>query len=321
MGNRYRNAVVFGGSGFIGRYIVRRLAKTGARVVIPCRHPGKATFLRSAGAVGQIVPIAVDIHDDASVANAVAGADLVINLIGILAQGGRNSFDAVQHQAAARIARAAKAAGAKRFVQMSALGADAGSRSAYASSKAQGEQAVLAAFPGATIFRPSIVFGPEDGFFNRFAAMSQTLPFLPLVGGGVTRFQPVYVGDVADAVLAAVEGEAAQGQTYELVGPRTYSFKELIDFTLAQVGRPTKKRLSLGFGIAGLLGGILQNLPGKMLTADQVELLKSDNVASGAKPGLSDLGIQPTAVEVVVPTYLDKYRIGGRFTQPVSPAS
>lgn len=321
MVNRYRNAVIFGGSGFIGRYIVRRLAKTGCRVVVPSRHPGQATYLRSAGAVGQIVPIAVDIHDDQSVANAVAGADLVINLIGILAQSGRNSFEAVQHQAAARIARAAKAAGVRRFVQMSALGADASSRSAYATSKAQGEQAVLSAFPGATIFRPSIVFGPEDGFFNRFAAMSQTAPFLPLIGGGNTRMQPVYVGDVADAIVAAVETDGTEGKIYELAGPRTYTFKELIDLTLAQVGRPKKCTLSLGFGMAGLLGGILQNLPGQMLTADQVELLKTDNVVSGTKPGLTDLGVQPTAVEVILPTYLDKYRIGGRFTEPVSPAS
>jgi NADH dehydrogenase len=316
MGNRYSNAVVFGGSGFIGRYIVRRLAKTGARVVVPSRHPGQATYLRSAGNVGQVVPIAIDIHDDQSVATAVAGADLVVNLIGILAPGGRNSFDAVQHQAAARIARAAKAAGAKRFVQVSALGANAASNSSYATSKAAGEQAVLAAFPEATILRPSVVFGPDDQFFNRFAAMASTLPCLPLIGGGRTLMQPVYVGDVADAVLAVVEGEGAQGRTYELTGPRRYSFKELMQFTVNQIGRPGKCMVSLGFGLSGLLGSFLQLLPGKPLTADQVELLKVDNVASGKLPGLSDLGIEAQSIEVIVPTYLDKFRIGGRFTQP-----
>ncbi len=321
MGNRYSNAVVFGGSGFIGRYIVRRLAKTGARVVVPSRHPGQAAYLRSAGDVGQVLPIAIDINDDQSVATAVAGADLVVNLIGILAPSGRNSFDAVQHQAAARIARAAKAAGAKRFVQVSALGADAGSNSSYARSKAEGEKAVLAAFPEATILRPSVVFGPDDQFFNRFAAMGAGLPCLPLIGGGRTLMQPVYVGDVADAVLAAVEGEGAQGRTYELAGPRRYSFKELMQFTVNQIGRPNKCMISLGFGLSSLLGSFLQLLPGKPLTADQVELLKVDNVAGGTLPGLADLGIEAKAIELIVPTYLDKFRIGGRFTQPSDKAA
>ncbi|WP_114392425.1 complex I NDUFA9 subunit family protein [Oleisolibacter albus] len=312
---RYRGAVVFGGSGFLGRHIIQRLARTGCMIRVPSRHPGDANFLRTAGVPGQVVPIATNIQDDASVAAAVQGADLVINLIGILAPSGKSSFDAVQADAAGRIARAAKAAGVERLVQMSALGADAGSRSAYARSKAAGEQQVLAAFPDVTIFRPSIVFGPEDGFFNRFAQMATLLPFLPLIGGGHTRFQPVYVGDVADAVMAALATTESKGKTYELGGPRTYSFRELMELTLRQIGRPKKPLLSIGFGLASLQGAILEKLPGKLLTRDQVELLKRDNVVSGQLPGLADLGVSPTAAEVILPTYLDKFCLGGRFVR------
>ncbi|QJE71996.1 complex I NDUFA9 subunit family protein [Aerophototrophica crusticola] len=313
---RYRGAVVFGGSGFLGRHIIQRLAKTGCVIRVPSRHPADGFHLRTLGVPGQIVPLATNIHDDQVVAAAVEGADLVINLIGILAPSGKkNTFDAVQAEAAARIARAAKAAGVERYVHMSALGADANSASAYARSKAAGEQAVLAAFPEATIFRPSIVFGPSDNFFNRFAHMARVLPFLPLIGGGHTRFQPVYVGDVADAVMAALSTTESKGKTYELGGPFTYSFKELLQLTVREIGKPKKWMLNIPFGLAKLQGAILQYLPGKLLTPDQVELLKTDNVVSGRYPGLPDLGIDPTAAEVILPTYLDKFRIGGRYAQ------
>ncbi|OYQ32357.1 complex I NDUFA9 subunit family protein [Niveispirillum lacus] len=296
--------VVFGGSGFIGRHIVQRLARTGARIIIPSRHPGQVTPLRTAGEVGQIVPIAIDVNDDAAVAAAVAESDAVINLIGILAPSRGNGFEAVQHQAAARIARAAAAAGTRTFVQMSAIGADATSDSAYASSKGAGEAAVRAVFPGAVILRPSIVFGPGDGFFHRFGRMARILPFLPLIGGGHTRFQPVYAGDVADAVMVALNDPTCTGRTYELGGPRAYSFKELLDYVRRQAGVPGRWLVTLPFPIATLQATFMELLPGKPLTRDQVRLLRRDNVVSGSLPGLTDLGIMPTALELIVPTYL-----------------
>lgn len=296
--------VVFGGSGFIGRHIVQRLARAGAHVIIPSRHPGQMAALRTAGDVGQIVPIVADIGSDASIATAVTGADAVINLIGILAPSRGNGFDAVQHQAASRIARAARTAGARTFVQMSAIGADAASDSAYARSKGAGEAAVRAAFSDAVILRPSIVFGPGDGFFQRFGQMAKVLPFLPLIGGGHTKFQPVYAGDVADAVMAALTNPACAGRTYELGGPRAYSFRELLAYICRQAGVPNRCLLTLPFPIASIQATFMELLPGKPLTRDQVRLLRRDNVVSGTLPGLTDLGIVPTAVELVVPTYL-----------------
>lgn len=296
--------VVFGGSGFIGRHIVQRLARAGALILVPSRHPGQVATLRLAGEVGQIVPLVADINDDSSVAAAVAGADAVINLIGILAPSRGNGFDAVQHQAAARIARAARAAGARTFVQMSAIGADPASDSAYARSKGAGEAAVRGAFPDAVILRPSIVFGPGDGFFQRFGQMAKILPFLPLIGGGHTRFQPVYAGDVADAVMVALTDPACRGRTYELGGPRAYSFKELLRYICKQAGKPGRYLLPLPFPIATIQAAFMELLPGKPLTRDQVRLLRRDNIVSGSLPGLSDLGIVPTAVELLVPTYL-----------------
>lgn len=296
--------VVFGGSGFIGRHIVQRLARAGAHVIIPSRHPGQMAALRTAGDVGQIVPIVADIGSDASIATAVTGADAVINLIGILAPSRGNGFDAVQHQAASRIARAARTAGARTFVQMSAIGADAASDSAYARSKGAGEAAVRAAFSDAVILRPSIVFGPGDGFFQRFGQMAKVLPFLPLIGGGHSKFQPVYAGDVADAVMAALTNPACAGRTYELGGPRAYSFRELLAYICRQAGVPNRCLLMLPFPIASIQATFMELLPGKPLTRDQVRLLRRDNVVSGTLPGLTDLGIVPTAVELVVPTYL-----------------
>jgi uncharacterized protein YbjT (DUF2867 family) len=314
MSFRYRVATVFGGSGFIGRHLIKRLAKTGTIIRVATRHPSSANFLRTNGAVGQIIPIATNIHDDVSVAAAVRDADIVINLIGILYESGVNTFRGTQGEAPGRIARAAKAAGAQRFVQISAIGADAGSTAEYARSKAAGEQAVLKAFPEATILRPSIVFGPEDGFFNRFAAMARISPVLPLIGGGHTKFQPVYVGDVADAIMKVLENPATQGKTYELGGPQVYSFKEIMELVLAETRRKSFL-VPVPWGVAEFQGKILGKLPKPPLTLDQVELLKRDNVVAPGAATLQDLGINPTAVEVIIPTYLDRFRVGGRFSQ------
>jgi uncharacterized protein YbjT (DUF2867 family) len=314
MSFRYRVATVFGGSGFIGRHLIKRLAKTGTIIRVATRHPSSANFLRTNGAVGQIIPIAVNVNDEASVAAAVRDADIVINLIGILYESGVNTFRGTQGEAPGRIARAAKAAGAQRFVQISAIGADAGSSSEYARSKAAGEQAVLKAFPEATILRPSIVFGPEDNFFNRFAAMARIAPALPLIGGGHTKFQPVYVGDVAEAIMKALENPAAQGKIYELGGPQVYSFKEIMELVLAETRRK-RFLVPVPWSVAEFQGKILGKLPKPLLTLDQVELLKRDNVVAPGAATLNDLGVSPTAAEVIIPTYLDRFRVGGRFSQ------
>ena len=310
---------VFGASGFIGRYVVREIAKTGARVRAAVRRPERAGFLKPMGDVGQIAPVAANIRDDASVAAAVDGADTVINLVGILLSSGRQNFAGVQAEGAARVATAAKASGAKTFIQMSALGADPDSESEYASSKGIGEQRVLEAFPGATVFRPSVVFGPEDDFFNKFAALARLAPALPLIGGGHTRFEPVYVGDVADAVAAVAIAPEKGGRVFELGGPATYSFRELMEITLKEIDR---KRLlvPVPFPVAHVQAGLIELAtlvptllklgPTPPLTRDQVRLLRRDNVTSGDYPGLDDLGIDATALETIVPTYLRQYRRG-----------
>ena len=304
-------AVVFGGGGFIGRHLVRRLAKTGAVVRVPSRHPTWLAFLRTAGVVGQIVPELVGAYDDEELAATIQGADVVINLIGILAETRRNSFERIHAALPGRIAAAAASAGVRQLVQVSALGADAHSVSAYARSKAAGEEAVKAAFPQATIIRPSIVFGPEDQFFNRFAAMSQISPILPLIGGGHTRFQPVYVGDVADGIMKVLSSPEAAGKTYEFGGPLTYSFRELMELLLAEIG--IKRLLApVPWKLASFQARFAEFLPGPPLTRDQVELLKQDNVLSGSAPGLTDLGIQPAAPELILPTFLDRFHKGGR---------
>ncbi len=310
-----RSAVVFGGGGFIGRHLVRRLAKAGAVVRVPSRHVSRLGRLRTAGVVGQIVPEMIDVFDDAELAAAIAGAEVAINLIGILAESGRASFDKVHAALPGRIARIAADAGVRRMVHVSAVGASAESYSAYARSKAAGEAAVLAAFPRATIVRPSIVFGPEDQFFNRFAAMARLSPALPLIGGGLTRFQPVYVGDVAGGIVAALDRPESPGLTYEFGGPATYSFRELMELLLAEIG--LKRLLApVPWGLARLQAAVAERLPGKPLTRDQVELLRTDNVLSGRFPGLADLGVTATAAEIILPTYLDRFRKGGRFGQP-----
>ena len=304
-------ATVFGGSGFIGRYVVQRLAKRGWMVRAAVRRPDEALFLKPLGDVGQITPIAANLRHQGSVEAAVAGADAVVNLVGLLYQGGPQRFDAVHVEGAGRAAAAASKAGAAQFVQVSAIGADPASPAAYARTKAAGEAAVKSAFPQATVLRPSIVFGPEDQFFNRFARMARLTPVLPLIGGGHTRFQPVYVGDVADAVAAAVERQDAAGKTYELGGPEIRTFRELMVLMLREIER-RRLLVPIPFAIASLQGALLQLLPMPPLTLDQVRLLKRDNVVTAGMPGLKELGVGATALELILPTYLARYRPGGR---------
>lgn len=305
---------VFGGTGFIGRHIVYELAKSGATIRVPSRVKNRAYFLRPAGHVGQIVPMQCDTRDEDSVAAAVDGATHVVNLIGILYEKGKNTFDAVHVDTAERIAGAASKAKAGRLLHISAIGCDKGSTSKYQRSKAEGEEKVKKAFKGATIFRPGIVFGPDDGFFNMFASMAGYSPFLPAIGGGKTKFQPVYVGDIADAAAAALLGPAdeVRGKTFELAGPRVYTFRELLEMTMAETGRE-RFIMNLPWGLAKAVGAVLSLAPDPMLTPDQVESLKTDNLPTGKLPGLSDLGVAPTALEMILPGYMDKYRSGGRF--------
>ena len=309
---------VFGGSGFVGRQVVRELARIGCRVRVAVRFPDTASDLKPMGDVGQIIPIACNIRQESSVARALDGADSVINLVGILYESGTQTFDAVHHQGAARIARVAKAAGISNFIQMSALGAAPDSPAQYARSKAAGEAAVRAEIPEAIVVRPSVIFGPEDSFFNRFASIMRITPLLPLIGGGEQKFQPVYVGDVADAIVQALTDSSAAGRTYELCGPTVYSFKELMELVMSETGRHVGL-VPVPFELARIKAFFLELLPVPPLTRDQVELLRGDNIATGNLPGLKDLGIAPTAAEVILPSYLDIYRKGGRYNpaQPV----
>lgn len=306
---------VFGGSGFLGRYVVQQLARDGWTIRVAVRHPGRAAFLKPLGDIGQIVPLCVRVQDREAVAAALSGADAAVNLIGILFEGGRQRFQSVHVEGARNVAEMAAAGGVRALVHISAIGADPKAPAAYARSKGEGEAAVRAAFPDATILRPSVVFGPEDDFFNRFAEMARFSPVLPLIGGGATRFQPVYVGDVARAVVKALKDPACRGKVYELGGPRIYSFKELLQLLLKTIGR-RRLLVNLPFGLARVQAGLLELLPKPPLTRDQVTLLQRDNVVSPGALTLADLGIAATAAEVVIPSYLDKYRPGGRYSQP-----
>ncbi len=302
-------ATVFGGSGFLGRYVVKRLAAAGHIVRIAVRDTEGAMFLRPMGRVGQIVPIYASLGHEATIAKAVEGADLVVNLIGILAERRAGDFQRVQAEGAGRIASLAAAAGATRMVQVSAIGAAADSPSLYARTKAAGEAAVLAAMPAATILRPSLVFGAEDQFFNRFAGMAQLLPFMPVIAGE-TRMQPVYVGDVADAVIAGLTGLDTAGKTYELGGPRVWTFREILAYILSETKRK-RPMVTIPMGLARLQASLAELLPTKPFTRDQLLLLSKDNVVSPGMPGLSELGVPATPVELIVPDYLDRYRPGG----------
>ncbi|MCZ6522806.1 MAG: complex I NDUFA9 subunit family protein [Alphaproteobacteria bacterium] len=309
---------VFGGSGFLGRHLVKRLAEGGARLRVAVRYPEAAGFLKPMGEVGQVVPLQANLRDEASVTRAVEGADAVVNLVGILYQRGRQRFRAVHVEGAARVARAAAAAGARRFVQVSAIGADADSPAEYGRTKAAGEAAVSEAFDGATSVRPSIIFGPEDDFFNRFAAMARLSPALPLIGFGHTRFQPVYVGDVAEAMARLLDDPASAGKTYELGGPRVYSFREIMALVLRETGR-NRLLVPLPYPLAMLQARFLELLPVPPLTRDQVQLLKRDNVVGGDAPGLADLGVTPTAVDAILPSYLGRYRRRGSLDPSRAP--
>ena len=305
---RRRRVTVFGGSGFIGRHLVNRLAARGDIVTVAVRDPEAAIFLKPMGDVGQIVIVAADIANPASVAAAVRGADAVVNLVGILWQWGRSSFSRIHAEGAGNVARAASAAGATHLVHISAIGADAGGEAEYARSKAVGEAAVREAFPKATILRPSVVFGPEDNFFNQFAELARHLPALPVFGSADgPRFQPVYVGDVADAIVVALGCAAAEGRAYELGGPRVYSFRQLMQLVLSEIGRQ-RPLLPIPLWLAGLAGWFLQILPQPLLTRDQMLLLKRDNVIASGAATLTDLGIIPTAAESVLPAYLRRFR-------------
>jgi uncharacterized protein YbjT (DUF2867 family) len=309
---------IFGGSGFVGRYVARRMAKEGWRVRVAVRRPNEALFVRPYGTPGQVEPIACNIRDDASVRSAIRGSDAVVNCVGILNRSGKNTFDSVQAVGAGRIARIAAAEGVRSLVHVSAIGADLASDSAYARSKAEGEAAVTAAFPAAVILRPSIIFGTEDGFFNRFAAMSRMGPILPVVGAN-TLFQPVYVDDVAQAVVKGVLGQAAPG-TYELGGPEVATFRDL----MARMLRVIKRRRAvvnvpfflariMGFGFDMLQAVTLGLVENRMITRDQVKNLSHDNVVSPGARGFADLGIVPTAMEAVLPEYLWRYRPSGQY--------
>jgi uncharacterized protein YbjT (DUF2867 family) len=303
-----RNQVitVFGGTGFIGRHLVQRLAERGLRIKVPSRTPNRHRHLQPMASVGQIALERVDLSSEAALRTFLAGSHYVVNLIAILHERRKGQFEATHVGLARRIATAAHAAGARRLVHISAIGADPRSSSAYARTKALGEAAVREVFPQATILRPSVVFGPEDSFLNRFASMVRFLPALPLIGGGRTRFQPVYVGDVASAVVAALERDDAPGRTFELGGPRVYSFEELMRYLLEVVDRK-RLLLPISFDLARLQGRILELLPEPPLTRDQVELLKHDNVVGDDAATLSDLGITPTPMELIAPQYLVRY--------------
>ncbi len=312
-------AVVFGGSGFVGRNVVRELARRGWRVRVAVRRPHHAQFLRPMGAVGQIQLKQCNVRHAPSVADALTDADAVVNLVGILYQSGSQRFDTVQAGGGATVARLAAEAGVKTFVQMSAIGADAEGESQYARTKGEAERAVTEAIPSATIIRPSIVFGQEDEFFNKFASMAGIAPALPLIGGGKTKFQPVYVDDVADAICEALVRPEAAGKVYEIGGPRIYTFRELMELMLAETGL-RRVLLPVPFPIASLMG-----LGGEIagwapfveppLTRDQVKLLKQDNVVGESVGTLADLGVAAQTVESILPSYMVRYRRYGQFAE------
>jgi uncharacterized protein YbjT (DUF2867 family) len=309
---------IYGGSGFVGRYIARRMAKAGWRVRVAVRRPNEALFIKTYGAVGQVEPVLCNIRDDASVRQAMQGADAVVNCVGTFDKGGKNNFQAVQAEGAARIAKLASSEGVENLVHISSIGAAADAASDYSRSKAAGEAAVLAAFPTAVILRPSVIFGTEDQFFNRFAGMACMGPILPVVGAN-TRFQPVHVDDVAQAAVLGATGAAAPG-VYELGGPDTASFRDLMKQMLEVIQR-RKLIVNLPFVAANIMaagfdflafatGGLISN---GVLTRDQVKSLRSDNVVSEGAKTFSDLGIKPVTMESVLPEYLWRYRPSGQY--------
>ena len=321
---------VFGGSGFLGRHLIKRLVAQDITVRVAVRRMDHAIFLKPLGDVGQIVPMSVDVNDTEAIAVAVDGAETVINLIGILFERGKRTFERIHVDGARAIATAAHRAGVKQFIQVSAIGADEASTAKYAQSKARGENAVQTAFPGATVIRPSVIFGPEDNFFNLFASLSRLSPVLPVIGcpfppkrvpdsffafdiygNGGTKFQPVYVGDVAEAIVTILKDASRQGKTYELGGPNIYSFKEIMELMLDQIKR-RRFLMPLPFWFAKIQAFFFEFLPTPLLTRDQVELMKQDNVVGEKALEFNDLGISPASAEGILPTYLQRYRVGGQ---------
>jgi uncharacterized protein YbjT (DUF2867 family) len=313
-----RLVTIYGGSGFVGRYIARAMAQAGWRVRVAVRRPNEAIFVRPYGTPGQVEPVPCNIRDDASVRAAARGADAVVNCVGTFDRGGKNNFQAVQAEGAARIARIAAEEGVVHLVHISSIGADAEAASLYAQTKAEGEAGILRHFPGAVILRPSVIFGPEDGFFNRFGAMARLGPVLPLVGAA-TRFQPVYVGDVAAAAAMGAQGRAAAG-TYELGGPEAASFRALMQKMLGVIQR-RRLIVNVPFWVARAMAAIFDFvqfasgglIPNPVITRDQVKSLRVDNVVATGAKGLADLGIEATAMEAVLPEYLWRYRPSGQY--------
>ncbi|WP_343683363.1 complex I NDUFA9 subunit family protein [Asticcacaulis sp.] len=312
-----RLVTVFGGSGFVGKQVVRALAQKGWRVRVAVRKPTYAYDLKPLGTVGQIQIVRCDVRKEAEVQAALNGASAVVNLVGILYQTPGASFDAVHRAASKAIAEGAAKLGIKDFVQMSALGADPKSSSKYASTKGKAEEAVRTAIPSAVIVRPSVIFGPQDGFFTGLAEQIKAFPFMPSIGGGKTKFQPVYVGDVARAIADTLGNPAFAGKTFEIVGPQTFTFNELVQYVGEEIQSP-RALIWMPFAAAsliGVVGDISSLLIKPLLTSDQVLLLQKDNVASGKLPGLRELSILPTAVESVVPSYLWRFRKNGQFAE------
>lgn len=313
-------ATVFGGSGFVGRYIVWALARKGYRVRAAVRRPDLAGYLQPMGVVGQVYGVQANLRYPDSIARAVEGADIVINAVGILAPTGAQTFEAIHAEGARRVAKAAKEAGATRLIHISAIGADKKSSAQYARTKAAGEEATFAEFPSAIVLRPSIVFGPEDEFFNRFAAMARISPFLPLIGGGRTKFQPVFVGDVGNAAAAAATGAGKLGTIYEIGGPEVSSFRDLLKATLHYADR-RRLLLPIPFWAAKLLAVLTWPLPNSLrpMTVDQVRLLQSDNVVSEAAKNegrtIAALGVErPASIDGIVPAYLERFKPRGQYT-------
>lgn len=311
MTRNYKTATVFGGTGFVGSLVVRELAKRGIRIKIATRVPESAYFLKPSGSVGQVVPFACNYRDPASIALAISGSDYVVNCIGILAEKKKGDFTRIHTDLPGEIAKACKNEGVKRFVHISALGIE-DSTSRYAQTKLEGEKLLRKNFKTATILRPSVIFGEGDSFFNMFAEMARYLPALPLIGGGWTRFQPVFVGDVADAVMAALEREDTPGNTYELGGPEILNFREIYQRLFKFTGR-TRPLVKIPFCMAKIQAFFMGAIPNAPLTRDQVESLKTDNVVSQKALNLEDLDIHPTALDLILPLYLETYRAGGRF--------
>lgn len=311
MSQTQKIATVFGGTGFIGRHVVRDLARLGYTIKVATRVPERAFFLRMAGMVGQIVPFACHYKDPASIALAVRGADIVVNCVGILHERRKGDFQRVHAELPGTIASICAQENVKRFIHISVpgLGQD---RSRYATTKAEGERAIFAACPGAIILRPSLVFGADDNFFNKFAKLIQLMPVLPLIGGGQTKFQPVFAGDVAEAVAVCVQNPATQGHVFELAGPETVAFKDIYEILFRYTGR-RRPLINLPWGVAKFQASLMSLLPNPLLTPDQVESLKTDYVIAPDALTFKDLGIVPKGMDLILPTYLERYRAGGRF--------